>query len=187
MEAALRVFAQKGYSRATNRDIARAAGITTGLIYHYFESKEALLKAIIDAHSPVQLIRSVSSEMLALPPEALLRLLLQQMLGILEDEESILLFRVFLPEAIYNPNVSPLGTAAIQEVTRFVEGYLAAKMELGELRRTDAALAAQVLTGSLVAFVLLRQILHDPAALQYTHEQIVDSVVTLGLVGLVPH
>jgi len=47
MEAAMRVFAQKGYMRATNKDVAQEAGITTGLIYHYFDSKEALLKALV--------------------------------------------------------------------------------------------------------------------------------------------
>jgi len=49
IDAAMRVFAQKGYSKATNKDIAREAGITTGLIYYYFDSKEALLKAILEA------------------------------------------------------------------------------------------------------------------------------------------
>ncbi|MEO7018839.1 MAG: helix-turn-helix domain-containing protein, partial [Ktedonobacteraceae bacterium] len=45
LDAAMRVFTQKGFSRATNRDVAREAGITTGLIYYYFDNKEALLRA----------------------------------------------------------------------------------------------------------------------------------------------
>ncbi|HJT57159.1 MAG TPA: helix-turn-helix domain-containing protein, partial [Ktedonobacteraceae bacterium] len=48
IDAAMHVFAEKGFVRATNKDIAREAGITPGLIYHYFDSKEALLKAIVD-------------------------------------------------------------------------------------------------------------------------------------------
>src|SRR5260370_17586415 len=54
IDAAMRVFAQKGFIKATNKDIAREAGITPGLIYYYFESKEALLKAIIETRSPAK-------------------------------------------------------------------------------------------------------------------------------------
>ena len=67
IDAAVRVFAQKGFTRATNKDIAHEAGITPGLIYHYFESKEAVLKAIIEGRSPLQVMRSMPEQTLALP------------------------------------------------------------------------------------------------------------------------
>jgi hypothetical protein len=48
MDVALEHFANEGYYRTTIRHIAKHAKISKGLIYNYFESKEALLKAIID-------------------------------------------------------------------------------------------------------------------------------------------
>jgi AcrR family transcriptional regulator len=47
MDVALEHFANEGYYRTTISHIARHAGISKGLMYNYFESKEALLKAII--------------------------------------------------------------------------------------------------------------------------------------------
>jgi AcrR family transcriptional regulator len=47
LDAATRVFAEKGYQYATIADIARAAGISTGLIYSYFENKLDVLLSII--------------------------------------------------------------------------------------------------------------------------------------------
>jgi AcrR family transcriptional regulator len=47
MDVALGHFANEGYFRTTINHIARHAGISKGLMYNYFESKEALLKAII--------------------------------------------------------------------------------------------------------------------------------------------
>jgi AcrR family transcriptional regulator len=47
MDVALEHFANEGYFRTTISHIARHAGISKGLMYNYFESKEALLKAII--------------------------------------------------------------------------------------------------------------------------------------------
>lgn len=44
-----RLFAQQGYARTRMSDIADAAGVTKGLLYWYFESKEALIAVILDA------------------------------------------------------------------------------------------------------------------------------------------
>jgi AcrR family transcriptional regulator len=46
IEAAVGLFAAKGYLGASMRDIAKAVGIKTASIYSHFESKEALLYAI---------------------------------------------------------------------------------------------------------------------------------------------
>jgi len=47
MDVALEHFANEGYYRTTINHIARHAGMSKGLMYNYFESKGALLKAII--------------------------------------------------------------------------------------------------------------------------------------------
>ena len=47
MEVALEHFANEGFYRTTINHIARHAKMSKGLMYNYFESKEALLKAII--------------------------------------------------------------------------------------------------------------------------------------------
>ncbi len=48
-EAALRVFSERGYSRSTVAEIAKAAGVSTGNIYRYYPSKEILFDAILPA------------------------------------------------------------------------------------------------------------------------------------------
>jgi len=48
MDAALELFASEGYSHCSISQLASHAGISKGLMYNYFESKEALLVAIID-------------------------------------------------------------------------------------------------------------------------------------------
>jgi AcrR family transcriptional regulator len=184
MDAALRVFAQQGYAGASNRDLAREAGITPGLIYHYFPSKEALFKAILEERSPVRLVRSLPVEMLALPIEAMLRTFVRQLLEFVEDSGFVQLLRVVLGEMGRHPDLSPFTAPAVQEATRFLEGYLAAKMEAGELRRTDPTLAVQLLMGSVMSLVLRRQVLGDRDVLRYSHEEIVDSIVGVTLEGL---
>ncbi len=186
LDAAMHVFAEKGFARATNKDIAREAGITPGLIYHYFDSKEALLKAIIDSRSPLRIIHTLPPQTLSLPPEVFLRFMIIQVLGILEDENFMQLIRVFLPEVVYNMNTASTISDAIQQMLSTLESYFQNKMEAGELRKTDPALLPQLLIGSVMAFVLRRNIVHDPQVLHYTHEQIADVVVETMLKGLLP-
>jgi TetR/AcrR family transcriptional regulator, fatty acid metabolism regulator protein len=46
VDAAVKVFARRGYHTARVGDIAEEAGVAHGLLYHYFDSKEALLEAV---------------------------------------------------------------------------------------------------------------------------------------------
>jgi AcrR family transcriptional regulator len=46
--AAAREFASRGYDQTTMAQLAEATGLATGALYHYFGSKEQLLRAICD-------------------------------------------------------------------------------------------------------------------------------------------
>ena len=46
LDAAVRVFAAHGYDASRVSDVAREAGVAYGLVYHYYESKEAVLEAV---------------------------------------------------------------------------------------------------------------------------------------------
>lgn len=48
LEAAARVFRQKGYDRATLRDIANEAGLLPGSLYYHIRSKEDLLRQVVE-------------------------------------------------------------------------------------------------------------------------------------------
>jgi TetR/AcrR family fatty acid metabolism transcriptional regulator len=46
LHAAVRVFAEKGYHGCRIADVARAAGVAYGLVYHYFRNKDELLESV---------------------------------------------------------------------------------------------------------------------------------------------
>ena len=48
MQVALELFASEGYAHCSISKLAESAGISKGLMYNYFESKEQLLAAILD-------------------------------------------------------------------------------------------------------------------------------------------
>ncbi len=186
IDAAMRVFSEKGFTKATNKDVAREAGITPGLIYYYFESKEKLLEAMIESRSPIRLLTSLTPQVLALPPEAFLRFIIRQVLSIIEGENFIQLIRVMLPEIVHNPEMTPTVAGFLQRVMEFLTSYFESKMKAGELRQSDASLTAQVFLGSVMGFVLRRHILRDEQALRYTPEQIADAIADTVCFGIAP-
>jgi AcrR family transcriptional regulator len=187
LDAAMRVFAEKGFSRATNRDVAREAGITAGLIYYYFDNKEALLQAVLEAHSPAQILAQVTPEMLEQPPEVFLPLLVQRVLNIAENEPFLGLVRVVMPEALHNPEMAALASGVVQRVFGFLGGYLQMQVDRGTLRADlNLDTATHALIGSVVTLVIRRQILCDPQVMGYTHEELARSVVDTVLQGIQP-
>src|SRR5215831_18093570 len=51
LEAALAIFAERGFETATNKDITEQAGVNQGLIYFYFESKADVFFAAFEYHA----------------------------------------------------------------------------------------------------------------------------------------
>ena len=185
LDAAMRVFAEKGYSRATNRDVAREAGITTGLIYYYFENKEALLQAVLEERSPAQVIAQIPTEMLELPPEIFLPIMIQRVLGIVENERFTGTVRVVVPEMLHHPEIAELVNRFLQRVLTFIVTYLRTQVEKGHLRADlNIDMATHALIGSLVTLVVRRNILRDPQVLQYTQEELAQMVVNTVLRGI---
>lgn len=50
IKAAMQLFSEKGYSQTSMRDIARTMGVSLGLCYRYFDSKQILFNTAIDLY-----------------------------------------------------------------------------------------------------------------------------------------
>lgn len=75
LHSAMRLFARRGFAHTSIRMIAAEAGISTGLMYHYFDGKERLLRAVFD--ECMQILSSAFAQALSHdePGERVVRLL----------------------------------------------------------------------------------------------------------------
>jgi TetR/AcrR family transcriptional regulator, fatty acid metabolism regulator protein len=62
LDAAVRVFARKGFHASRVGDIAEEAGVAHGLLYHYFRSKDQVLEAVFHENWSVLVARIASVE-----------------------------------------------------------------------------------------------------------------------------
>ena len=50
LSAAMQEFLEKGFKSASLRNIVKTAGVTTGALYGYYDSKEDLFEALVGKH-----------------------------------------------------------------------------------------------------------------------------------------
>jgi AcrR family transcriptional regulator len=134
IDAALDLFAAKGFDRTTTKEIARAAGVAEGLIFHHFDTKESLLTALFETRrSYFGDLRTLSSDPPDVPAEQVLTRMATEALVRLRRERRIAV--VLFGAAQTNAGVRARLEAVIREGTGHLARYLAARRDRGELRR----------------------------------------------------
>jgi AcrR family transcriptional regulator len=147
LDAAVRVFARKGFHESRVGDIAEEAGVAHGLLYHYFSSKDEVLETIFVDHWSALMERIHAVETSGEPPVEQLRGIVRAMFdGWLHEPDVV---RVVIREIARSAEVSqrvgelvrPIG--AIRRI--FERG-----MEGGDFRRDlDADMAAVIVYGAI--------------------------------------
>jgi AcrR family transcriptional regulator len=147
LDAAARVFADRGYHGATTQDIADVLGIRQASLYYYLPSKEVALEHVcvrgvagyVERATAIAAGRGGASDKLSALVHNHLEPLRQRAADV----------RVFLTERHHLPDASRkrIGRLA-RRYERIVEGVLAAGVRSGEFRADlDARLAALAMMG----------------------------------------
>jgi AcrR family transcriptional regulator len=183
LQAAVRVFAQKGYHACRVSDIAAEAGVAHGLLYHYFRSKEDVLEQIFRGTWGDLLAEVARIEERGEPVLDQLRALAAFYLGSWLRAPDLI--RVLVREVARSPEVGrrvdEIG-AVFVAIRRIVERG----QERGELRAdADARLATWVFYGALEE-ILTGWVLGQLPGDDRDVERAVDTVVEVIGGGLAP-
>ncbi len=147
LEAAVRVFAVRGYHAARVGDIAEEAGVAHGLLYHYFSSKEEVLRTlfrdswrlVIAAVHGIEATDDPATEKLRRIAAVLLR-------SWRADPDRV---RVLVREVARSPHLTS-EVDEIREVFLVIERVIVRGQEEGLLRpELDARLASWIVYGGL--------------------------------------
>ena len=154
IDTALHVFAEKGWHATSIPDLARAAGIAQGLLYHYFHNKEALLLAVIERHSffpDLQASLAVSDDR---PASVVLPEIAQAFEASLRQNQELV--QIFIQEAQTYPELARQKDALIEKGVTILTHYLSARIATGELRPHDPSLTAR----TLLYTIFMSQLVH---------------------------
>jgi AcrR family transcriptional regulator len=189
LDAALAVFAERGYRNTRLEHVGEAAGVTKGTIYHYFANKEDLLLRAIDHRREEAFGRT--DEILrdkSVPASTRVHLIVRAWFGSITKERlsvvTLLLQGIAheAPEA-YRRWLSGGPTAAARVIATLVREGQAS----GEFRAdADASVAARLLVSGLLQQTVWQQYADEVPGLAIAQNRLVDSAVDLFLHSLRP-
>jgi TetR/AcrR family fatty acid metabolism transcriptional regulator len=154
LDAAVRVFARKGFHATRVSEVAKAAGVADGTIYLYFESKEHLLVSLFE-HRVERLLQYMENELPRAPTAShRLQRIIELQLGLLEGERDLaevvtVIFRQ--STRLMKEHGAPKFNAYLDAIARVI----AEGQESGELRDDISPhVAARAVFGALDAITM---------------------------------
>jgi AcrR family transcriptional regulator len=175
------VFADKGFHRATTKEIASAAGVSEGTIYNYFENKADLLVSMITRLADMEELPDELAGTLEWDAQEFLVAMMRHRMARIEQNHELL--QAILPEIFINPELRQrFYQHFVQPIAAVLEQYVRARIESGQLRPINPSLAACAVQSMFVGMLVLR-ILGDEAIQSGWHE-LPDVLATLVFEGL---
>jgi AcrR family transcriptional regulator len=181
VDAAARVFAERGFHGASTQDIADVLGIRQASLYYYFASKEQALEVVClkGVEGFFEAAAAIAATA-ATPPEKLRRLITSHLTPLIDRAHFV---RVFLNERQHLPRESRrrIGRQS-RALERVFEGVLKEGVQRGDFRADlDVRLTALAVLGMCNAAPSWYG--KEPDA---SIERIVDAFARLALDGLAP-
>jgi AcrR family transcriptional regulator len=181
LEAAARLFAERGFHRTTTKDIADAADMSEGTLYNYFENKDELLMGIMSQLEETQQMATRMAGSFPSDARDFLEFLLHYRKEITDKNGAML--QSVLSEILVNPE---LRQRYYQELVvpsiELMQESLQARMERGQIRQVDAGMAARFLVGLTTGLYIL-QVLGDPPVSFYW-DDLSESITSIIFDGL---
>ena len=146
LDTAAAVFAEKGYQRATTREIAQRADVAEGTLYNYFGNKQGLLLGILQ-----QITDETSDSITAIEADDVATLVEKALAARLSLSKKHRMLLTFLHEARLNPDGLNYYTTHLSDhLLDVMTDRMALLHNIGVMRPADASIVER----SLLALVL---------------------------------
>jgi AcrR family transcriptional regulator len=186
LDAALAVFAEKGFSAARMEDISRRAGITKGTLYLYFDGKEALFKALVrESLSPT--IEGVVARARSYDGASrdLLVLVLTTVGTFIRTSDRVVLPKIVIAEAGNFPELARFyRREIIDKGLGLLEEIVARGIARGEFRKVDPRHAARLCIAPVLLAAFWRTTFAGFDAEPYDYEGFIATHIDTLLNGL---
>jgi AcrR family transcriptional regulator len=179
---AAQVFSQKGFHKATTKEIAKTAGVSEGTIYNYFDTKRELLLAMIELVA-TQSLAAVVKDRSSDDPKAFLRAVLLDRYKLLYEEGQFMapiIAEIFsdveLRQAVYQQILKP--------VLAHMEQFFEENIKAGRFRPVNPMVVTRALAGALAINGIFKLTGLDPRYDTLAAETMIEEIVALYVDGV---
>jgi AcrR family transcriptional regulator len=173
IDTALEVFARKGFDKTSVRELAAAAGVAQGLMYHYFKSKDKLLEAVVERHSFLPQLKTLLATLHNEPAAKVLKAVGRQFYDLLGQKESLM--NIFFHETQSHPIVPRIWRRIMNEGISLFQDYLDERVKAGELKEHNTDVTARTLAYTIVLLRAGGVAFHQRTRPETFIDQMVDS------------
>lgn len=186
LDAALAAFAELGFAGARIEDVAVRAGLSKGALYLYFESKEALLKALV--RRLADRVVGAAESLVAVEnanAEKTLRSLLTFMALQLSNPRVSAAPRIVMAEAQRFPEIASFyRRTVIDRAQQLLAALIDRGVAQGVFRDIDRAVALRGCAGPMLVHMLLSTVFADPVNPGPSPETLANGIADMVLNGL---
>ena len=183
LDAALRVWARRGFDGTSVAEVAREAGLTKGTLYLYFPSKQALLEATLHRHSLRPDVEAGLERLRGQPLADVVRGLVAVTWRGLEARREIV--GVLLRELPNHPaEARRFLEHVVLPINRLLADYLAGALPPARFARLDPLVAGRSLLGMVVTFFVSQELLGGRELLPVAEERVLGTITELFLHGV---
>jgi AcrR family transcriptional regulator len=180
LEAAAEVFKQKGYDRATTREIADVADVSEGTLYNYFGSKRDILIGLIEEfiEQTTEDITNIQAD----SPEELMNKILVRRFQVMQERR---MFAIIVHEARIDPEIHDYYLKeGLLRIKNQLEQVIQAMIAAGVVRPVDPNIAARTLIAATMGFAVQLDLQGDDVHVSKSPDILAASVTDILLHGL---
>ena len=180
LDAALKLFLEKGYAAVSMDDIIRASGGSKATLYKQFGNKEGILAAVVDQLAK-QMLEGIPLPELSGPvPTQTLRRFGLHLSSLALSDLAIRQHRLAVSSAIVYPEAARVWfEAGPNRVLKGLADYLAKETKAGRLKIKDPARAAHMFGGMILFYHNMRLLIGLPRPSPAEAKAIVNEAVDL--------
>jgi AcrR family transcriptional regulator len=181
LQAAAEIFAEKGFTRATTKTIADAAGVNEVTLFRHFGNKRNLLSEMIQQNSALpDLSAFIENQLTGDYRQDLIRFGTVFFNAITQRKEAL---RLMLCEAKELPEVREVVVQVPDQLRLMIANYFEEKMDQGLVREINPELMAQGFLGMFFSYGIAREMLGSQIAPGVPQEALIAQFVDIFVNG----
>jgi AcrR family transcriptional regulator len=182
LQAALKLFAKRGYEATTTKDLAKSAGVAEGTLFRHFSNKKAILIEVATA-GWVDILTDLLTELSEMGNyQAVSQVMRRRMLNMRKNAD---LMRVCFVEAQYHPELrESIQGEVISKMTDVAEAFFETAMEKGIYRQMNPKIVAKVFLGIFAIAGFSEETIMNPDASPKAMQEMAEGISDIFLRGV---
>ncbi|TRV19617.1 MAG: TetR/AcrR family transcriptional regulator [Microcystis wesenbergii Mw_MB_S_20031200_S109D] len=182
LQAALRLFAAKGYEGTTTKDLAGKANVAEGTLFRYFPNKKAILIEVA-TRGWVDILTDLLTELSEMGSyKAVAQVMRRRVLRMRENSD---LLRVCFIEAQFHPELKErIQLEVIAKMTDVAEAFFQTAIDRGIYRPMNPKIVAQVFLGMFAIAGFSSETILDSNASPLALQEMAEGIAEIFLNGV---